>query len=611
MINRKPTNWVNDDSLEMLFLFYQISDELLSEVSPDTYSLPQHNTLTLFSEIQEIYFMLKRHGIVEQYYSQYIPPIIDELLSNLEDDYILKQVFGKRLFCIRTGFEEAKTNHQLLERWMEMFQHSCSVSTYRKKYTDEIRHLITSTKDKKKLLYCTKNYYVCLVHLGYSREYLYTTAKRFFDNKDKAITQSNQISDYLRVYTCKRNEYNFLVFMDIEAIEYLDSISDNLIICKQISKVDIASERDELCKDDIVSDLFREYDTRLRTEKKHSKLAIVRFTDDSLDPYTAALDFDGQIRFLQSFSRYFKHFYYSKQIYRMLLKGSDGQYHDLKIPNRYQKRPFIPQDVIDGRVKNILHAKSMSMEAFQSIAHAFEMHAEAFDSRNAATLLRTFWTAIETLFSNPSASISRRNVIDCVLPIIQKTYILKKLRLLFSQLESAIDSEKMAELNIGSFLDFIRFFSSNEENSDEMKKIYACLSENILLRSRLFETRKEMRDGNSIGKLLDIHYERVHWQLKRIYRNRNIATHLGYDTSGSIMAINHLHNYFDYIVNYMLCKSENSDWIESTTAVVFEAENDNRIQRELLKTSDKLSQDNYMDFLFGPDMHLSTYKFEY
>ena len=53
MINTIPDNWEYTDDLEMLFLFYQSTDELLSEVTPDTFALPLHNVLSLIDEIAE------------------------------------------------------------------------------------------------------------------------------------------------------------------------------------------------------------------------------------------------------------------------------------------------------------------------------------------------------------------------------------------------------------------------------------------------------------------------------------------------------------------------------------------------------------------------------
>lgn len=611
MINAVPSNWEYSDSLEMLYLFYQCTDELLSEATPDTYALPQHNVVTLLREIEEVFELIDNHNMLDEYYAKYIPPIIEEFIDQTEKDYIFKKIVGDRLFSIRTGFEEAKTTHAHLSGWISVFKQACSMRKYREMYEKEIVRLITTTTEKQKLITCTTNYFITLSHIGYSREYLYTTAKRFFNNDANIISSSNQIKSFLHLFTCKREEYEFLILMDIDSIEYMDSISDNLVFSSQIERIDIEKERTEIEKDYAGKKLFQEYDRRINHKGVHEKIAIVRFKDRELDPYVAAIRFTDYIRFIQTFSRYFKHFYFSKQVFLILQKCTDGRYREVRLPNKLQKRPFVNQDVIDMRISNLLNAKSMGEASFYSLTRAIEMHSEAFDSRNTLTLFRTFWTALETLFADYTNTGVRDNVINSVLPIIQKTYLLKVLRGLYSQIEEAVSSTELAKQKIVDFISFVEFFAMYGQDSTEMKSIYLLLARNPLLRSRLYNIRKCLSNGKDISIYLDTHKQRIEWQLKRLYRIRNIATHLGTEVKGIEIALNHLHNYFDYVVNFMLCKSENGDYIESTSAVVFEAKNDNKIHHELLKTGGELSHDNFKTYLFGPDPYLIAYKFEY
>ena len=611
MICKVPNNWVYDESLEMLFLFYQCTDELLSEVSPDSYSLPMHNAITLLGEIESTYSLLVENGLLSEYYLKYIPPIIEEFLSKTEEDYILKRLFGFRLQSIRTGLAEALKSSAHLEAWIDTIRQICTIRTYREEYEEEIVRLVTRTKDKTKLLYCTSNYFITLRWIGYSREHLYTATKRFFANDSKQINQLQQIKDFIMLFPCKEKRFDFLILMDVYSIEYMDSISDNLRLSKQIKTVDVNEERNILIKDYAASEMLKEYDSRIHSSGVHEKMAIVRFYNDDFDPYSAAIKFTEYISFLQTFSRYFKHFYYSKQVYRILLKMGENHYREIKTPNKLQKRPFVSQEVIDSRIRDILNAKSMSFDAFTSIAGAIEMHAEAFDSRSTAALLKTFWTALETLFSSPNPNSTRSNVIYSVLPIIQKTYLLKKLRTLYALTVEATESKALSELGIHDFPSFVEYYSSFKENAPEMKKIYSLLSNNPLLRSRLYSTRAAISNGKSISKMLESHNARIEWQLKRLYRIRNISTHLGASVSDIEIAANHLHNYFDFIVNYMLCKSENGDYIISTSTVVFEAKNDLRIYQEYLKENNELSKDNYKEMLFGADQRLLNYRFEF
>ena len=400
MVTTIPESWEYNDSLEMLYLFYQVSDELLSEVTPDTFSLPLHNTFSLLGEISEIYDILQKFDIVEKYYDSYIPVIIDEFLDSIERDYVLKQQLGHRLFTIRTGFEEAKKQHALLPRWFSFFYQACSRDKYRYLYSQEVIRLVEQTKDKKKLLYCVKNFYVSLITEGYSREYLYISTKRYFDNKSLIIKDKNQIRDFVSSFQCEPKDMSFLLLMDLDAVVYMGSMSRDLPLRKHISLVDTPEERRKLCSDYIVSELFQVYDQKIHsTNNKHRKISVVKYQATEIDEYRAIESFEGYILFLQAFNRYFKHYNLPKQIYKVLIQDNSGKYRELKIPSRLKKRPYVEQSLIDSRIKNTLQMKALSYSAFDSLAKALQMHSEAIDSKNMNTLLRNFWTALETLFS--------------------------------------------------------------------------------------------------------------------------------------------------------------------------------------------------------------------
>ena len=611
MINAVPENWKYDDSLEMLFLFYQCTDELLSETAPDTYCLPQHNTITLFCELDEVYTLLKGYNIVDQYYSNYVPPIIDEFLNCLEKDKLLKGLIGRRIFTLKTGFEEAKQNSVLLERWCNLFKQICSPERYIKIYKEEIVRLVTETKDKMQLYYSVKNLYISLIGVGYSREYLYTYSKKFFNNRYAEINNLKQIEAFLAAFDGVKKDFEFLVLMDLSAMEHIDNLGGKSSIGEKLEKIDVEKERTTFSNDTSVTELFKQYDKIVHNSEQSKNIAVMRYCDKGLDPYSLAIDFDNYMYFLQIFSRYFKHFKQSKRVIKFLIKRDDGLYRDFSLPNVLKKRPFVQQHLIDSRIKNILMGKSMSEDAFFSISHAIGMHSEALDSKNKTMLLRTFWTALETLFSNPSPDSIKENVVNSVVAIIQKTYILKILRLIYSQILSCVSNANMQKLGLLCFKDFVEFFVVNKADSDDMKILYDFLGKNLLLRSRIYNLRRDLDNGEKIKEFLYEHKMRVEWQLKRIYRIRNIATHIGVEASNIEPALNHLHNYFDYSVNYLLCKSENGDYLTTISSIVFEAKIDNEIQNECLKKHKDIDMNNYYDCLFGPDKNLMNYEFEY
>lgn len=605
MVTKIPDSWKYNEELEMLFLFYQCADELTSVNTNDTYMVPLHNSMTLTYEISSIYNALEGYGLLERYYAKYINVIINEFLECLKDDKILKGAFGQRLDSIVKGFEEAKLNPKLLKRWINQVHQSCDIIKYIEQYRQIIIDSIISSNNKKDLITCSKRYFSSLIFIGYTREFLFEMTKIFFQGK---ISNKNQIIEFLNLLDCEDKRWEFLILLDLNSIDYLDSISDNLVLSRHIKKIDVEKERKELCEDINVAELYREYDKMFHNKKVHQKISIVKYITYSLDQYSAIEDFDDHINFIQSFSIYFKHHHLYRQVFEVLVKGNNGKYSKVSTSKKLLKRPYVKQEDIDLRIENILRANSLSREAFQSLTMAITMHSEALDSQNLNTLIRSLWTALETLFSNLGTNEEKINVIESTLAIIQKTYILKILRSTYKQILNSCEKEELKELKIETFPKFIEYFSCNEAES--MKPLYNIIGNNVLLRTRIFNLRKEICDGYKIIEFLNKHETRIRWQLQRIYRTRNIATHLGMEMPYSSIIVNHLHNYFDFVVNYIVCKVCNGDYVSNISSIVFEARNDNRIHIESLKSNLKLSKATYKNYLFGPDMRLIEYEFE-
>lgn len=610
MIYSIPDSWVYKKDMEMLWFFYQSVDEMLSTYTIDSYSVPLHNTLTLFEEMNIVYSFLRQYGMIDSYYTKYICPIIDEFLYSLASDVVLKKMLGERLNRFEIGLKEAKDNSVLLPKWLHLFMHDINEMDYYKKYQLEICEIVKSnTNEKKWLAYCLKVAFAELLWRGYNREYLYQYTKRFFDNKGKKIENSAEIEQYWRPLDFSRPKHEFLISMDISEMEYLDSIAENRILRgNNISVIDDIKGLDT--SDYCVNDFLKRHEHNKRNESSHAKMAIVKYVSNDYDEYSAIQQFDEYTRFLHVFSRYFKHYSHPQIIKEVIYKQKNDKYMRLKIPALLLRRPFVEQEVIDKRVQNILSSKAMSFNAADSIFMAMQMHSEALDSRELKGMARSFWAALETLFLDPRVDSNRKNVENSLVPIIQKTYLLKVFRCIYADLRKAVSVEDLVSLAIVDFKSFIEFFAVNNTSSVQMKALFSCLEYNPLLRSRIYSIRETLGTGRKIYSFLEQHEQKVRWQIKRLQRTRNIATHIGEDGPGINIIVNHMHNYFDYVINYSLCKMENDSFIFSISSIVDECELDNSIQMESLKSTNPLSKENYQLYLFGPDKKLIDFEYE-
>ena len=617
MISKVPSSWKYTKELETLFMFYQRSDEMLSKYSVDTYHVKMHNTLTLCDEALYIYNQLDRLKIVDDYYSKYICIILDEILHSIQNDEAIKKLLGVRLHTVITGIEVAKNESTVMKRWIEAILDYCPS----KKYIDINKQIIvdsiTKNTNKTAMLKAMDRFYSQLINRGYSEEYLYRCVKDFFafgNSKNGKVTIDNPeiIKDFLNSFDFQNNEYEFIILIDNKALEYFSGLN--------LSEYDITDGIIYLEEKDIKElekyKYGQELVTRYREKQiSNENIAVIKYTAQKIDYYTALNEIDSLLNFIRSFESYFKHYTYYVNVYMAILKikKTYGQTDYIKIDERdaLQQRPYISQDKIDERIKTILTITDKNFLVWSPIMMAIDMHHEAVKIENKTAVFRDFWIALESIFLNPKSSKTKNNTINSTIYIVQKTYILKRLRTVYHMLNESTTDYIRQRLDIDTFEKFVFFFSDNDYDSDGMKAVYQELADNPLLRHRLYELRKALSDGKRILKLLDDHNRIVTWQINRIYRIRNINTHLGYEMPNIESALYNLHNYFDFIINYIICCWENGKFSKSIGQLIFETQNDIQLHRELLKQVDQLNGDNYINCLFGGDHDLIHYEFEF
>lgn len=608
MRNEIPDSWTYTSDLENLLFFFQSSEELLSYSSPDSFRLPVCNSMTLCYELRRIYGFLYRNKQIERYYSKYIPCIIDELIKTMQDDQILKKALGLRLANTVSGLTVAKERPQELLKWVDIISHSCTLKQHLESCKSGIINNVKAGNNKNQLIWLIQNYYIDLVTLGYSQEYLYQSVIRFFDNRGISITSAACISSFLDKFDSSYETYEFYVIADTYKLDNLSRINPQFgksFDIKEIEETEIIA----LKKTD--GRIRRFYSTFEELKKRgDANIKMLSCKAEDMDPYSAFESISRTFDLAQCFEGYFKH-KAEKRIFFDILLVSNSKYIPIKLRRIIPNRPYIDQAVIDKRIDTMMRSDSCPIDVVISIIKAMDMHLDALNCKNAQTMLRTFWTALEALVFTSDEAEQKESTKFALLHIIQKTYILKQFRLIYEQLTVAItDSDFWKEMGVENFAQFVSSFMSSQADDERFKKYTAQLSTNPLLRTRIYRFRKELSTAKNILKKTENHKEKVSWQIDRIYRTRNLSTHAGVSMPYVNEILFNVHNYFDYVVNYIVCKLENAHYIQNISALVFEAKTDNQIHNEFLKKAGEITEDNYLHALFGPDVNIIDYNFE-
>lgn len=609
MVNEIPESWSYNENLENMLFFYQISEEMLSYVSPDSFRLPVCNSMTLCIEIRRIYDFLYKSKQIERYYSKYIPCIIDELISEIQQDSILKNQLGNRLESIITGLISAKEIPTELIRWINLINQSCTLEEHKKLNKSRIKTIISGTKDKKELAKRTQEYYIDLIGLGYSPEFLYQSIIRFFNNRNRPISSIADIEEFFKSFENRQKEFEFYIVADTFLLNSFSEIDPQFGKHLKIKEI---SETELLCYKHLGRvRKFNEVFNSLRSNGNES-IKMLSCRSEACDPYSAFHMVSGVFDLFQCFDGYFKHKAERRIIFDILQKEND-QFTPIKLRKTVPNRPYLEQGTINRRTDTILNQSSITINVMMSLFRALDMHFDALNCKNAETMLRTFWTALETLFFESDEKGERENAKYCLLHIVQKTYLLKQLRLIYNQLIKAITNTGFWDsIDVSNFIQFVKVFMDSPVGSDNLKKFTDELAFNPLLRSRVYNFRKELTNCKSINQKISKHKERVSWHIDRIYRTRNLSTHAGISMPYIDEILFNIHNYFDYAVNYIICKIENKHYIHSISSLVFESKNDNAIHLAYLSKNEKqdVTSENCLDALFGPDHRIIEYNFE-
>ncbi len=608
MVNAIPSSWTYNETLENLFFFYQCSEELLSYTSPDSFRLPVCNSMTLCFEIRRIYHFLYQGKQIERYYSKYIPCIIDELIASIRNDLVLKRHLGHRLESIITGLTSARTSPSELMRWIDLITQSCALQVHMDSNKQRIIEIVKSTSDKKELINCTQNLYIDLIAFGYSPEYIYQSIIRYFDNRYNYITKPDDILSFMASFNCEKNNFEFYIVTDTFTLENFSRIEPQYGNHLRIKEIDL-QEILELKKTNGRINKFHDTYVKLNSNGQDN-IKMLSCWAEALDPYSAFEHISQFFDLVQCFEGYFKHKSERKIVFDILQKQID-KFSTIKLRKTIPSRPYIEQEAINRRIDIMLTPDCTSMSVVFSLLKALDMHLDALNCKNAETMLRTFWIALETLFFESSEKCERENAKFCLLNIVQKTYILKQFRFMYEQLREAIPCPEFWEgMQISDFSQFVKVFMSSFADSENFKKFTQQLSNNPLLRSRIFNFRKELCDCKCVSHKIEQHREKVSWHIDRIYRTRNLSTHAGMSMPYIHEILFNIHNYFDYVVNYIICKLENNHNIESISSLVFEAKNDNNLHLAYLSRNEAINSDNYLHVLFGPDQRILNYNFE-
>jgi hypothetical protein len=557
----KTNHWVNKRNQEGLLFFAQVLHEALFDYSLDTYKPQALNIRLLCVEALETIDNIKS-GLIKK---PNIDSIVEELLWSLNSDFVAKELVGDKLKSIVERINKSRTDLKGLKNILLLLYHFFDNRKYLKKLQATLLQLVPLNRERERIYFATRLYITELINYGYTTGYLYHVTNRFFFNfsqkvsitdpdtffekfnfKDKTYTVVYKVSQLFNEFKSVEKTLNFKILEDYEneILEY----TEKKFLKKVSSEIFIVFENIQALDDNVA---------RLKTE-------ILLFKIGNL------------------FSFY--HHKETPKINDSALVINNSERHAIIIKDKPIKSIIKKEDVkpkiAANKVKKLLATLNLPRDTMYRISRAIDLHSIALETEQIENKLLNLWTAIETLIPKDIECGHDRivQIINSIVPFQTIEYINKLVEQAgsdfwyFDQFKSKkIINSVILESKEDRFTSLAALIMT-AENESKRTQVYAVLNTYPLLRWRLFILNRELSNGKFAKKLIERHKQKVEWQLRRIYRVRNLIVHSGKMPSYTNILVENLHNYFDNFLNYIIDIAISENRIQAIDEAIIDCE---------------------------------------
>ena len=609
MINRPPRDFTLTEDTMNLFLFFQCVNEMTFDFSPDTYKSKTLNTRLLCKEAVQTYEALYNTSALEKYYNVYLNSIIDELRFSLANDKAAKALLENRYERLLSELEKLPKNRNLFESTMRNLLNYFANRKYYNELVKSICENVCNGGSREELIKYINDWIAEILSLGFSKQHIYNFTTEFFTTKE--IIQAAQIYEYFDKLKFKTTKWDCITIVDKKISVYLNSLGS--ILGENEVKLTRMSE-DEL-KQLVQEDEFKslnwllDYYSALHAVEK---VELIRYSISALDPYRAAEKMQFFMNLFVNIITTVDNDAKKVYTYNACLNYSKSR---IKVKPAMQRRNRKYEQSYLPAVLKMLKSLRVSQNTFTELMKVMAYHGDAItQGLENKYVVTTLWTSLEMLFSNNTLGGTKGDKVkSSLIEILQRTYIVKRLKYLHDDFLYNIKAYNKKELieqyHLDDFESFVKLlFETNE--SEAKKSVQQTIEKNPLLRIRVYNLIcKEMGSGQSIQKMLSDHKRKISWHIERIYRSRNFLVHAGEEFWYEDLIVECLHNYVDFVVNYILAKTQAGEYITEITDVISEAQIDNEIHNKILANNTKaeISIENFKELLFGPSENILRY----
>ncbi|UYC12338.1 hypothetical protein [Xanthomonas sp. CFBP 8445] len=554
---RNLSRWDLSERTNGLLFFAQRVDELLFDLSLDTYKPPALNAPHLCIEALALIKEIEK-GFIDASNLQHV---IEELTWSLQNDPIAKKLLDAEVSYY--VIHNAQTPLSTTKLRLEVLARTINSKRYLKILREELFSAVTNCK-KREIDFLATTLITTLTNNGLDKQWLHDkTHDFFFSPVGNTIDSPEHLLEFLDI--ADQSKHNFKIYV----------VVSNLI--KQVT-ASLHAFRIKLLEDELPEQISQ---ALLSTPLASNEVVILLEDFDARDPYSAR---HLAFRTLDRLGDLFTLFHHRKRItwradvvaewsccaFAPVVCGSSR--------GPMEKAFDMREDRAAKELNRVINSLGLrhNSDSFQRFNRVADLHGICVEHDIPENQLVNLWTALETLIpSHVDGGSKIKQVINAAIPFIGITYIRRILdRLLFDlliwdkwrtrKILNRVNTNKGADLT-----ERLSIFLLDSTYAELRNELQPKLGDFHLLRYRIFSISNELATPDKVINRLDRHEKKVRWQLRRLYRARNLIVHTSQSPSYVNTLIENGHDYLDSIT-FELIRAACSDYQMRTIEQTFE-----------------------------------------
>lgn len=536
---RRLTKWEQTENCQNLIFFAQILEELLFDYSLSTYKPSAMNTSLLCEEARETIIEIEK-GVITK---PNLDHILRELLENLSKDKVAEKLIDFDVATIKSILLDSKIAASRKKTTIELLCRQIDLKTYKKKNEELLIKSICESASLKDIREFSRSYITTLLNIGYTSEHINSIASKFFyHDKNEIITGNEAIIEFIDRFQEDPNDF-LVVYRACKAFKTISNACSSF-------NVEISEDINHLEYD------LSNYKFPLRDDEYFLIVSGVK----ARDPNSAKAKSDQRIETIATLFNLFHHKETPTFSHDCLIinRTKNVVHRSKKEINAMHKCIDLTAEKAAPKMNKLIAEFSLEKFSFQKFNRSAELHALALRTDSKENQMINLWIALESFVPAKDESLEISNIehiSKMVVPFINVYYFPKILSRLTSDLLNwnrrafiaaikEIDGIGLIE-KTAKLLALPELEEKRETLKSEFRQFY-------LLADRFSYLEGVLSSTDNIKKALENHTTRIEWQIRRIYRARNLIVHSGKTPSYTSILIENTHEYLDCIFSLFI-----------------------------------------------------------